>query len=1271
MALSIKSTRKIALLLDTLSHIMGPAPLRAIRQIRQVASYQNQESSYLLLSPDDYEKLCAFLRSTLNNPSHTAQERNTAAFILTCLKCNEYHLPYLPPPSPELVILLQSLLPQDSSSNPKPDPKKNAAKLFKAFVSLPASREARVDLTISDALPFDIFWSLLTYLPISLDMQEGFISLYQNDILTLIQDFLKSYKPLWPDNLQAILSVYFTYSSPENKTKMACVIWEDIGHIPEKQRLAIKVQCLEAITLDQLPDEMPTPDMLLADIDDLLAHNLPLFNRAIRQMLKAYNVYTTTMATLGARYKMLIDIHQKLQPKQQRMPVLNAVAEQILQVLSNVDIYLYLQRQPPDISNVRSRLVRIKQEGIEKKPIAYMIDAEGAHALLLYASKQEPLRALAWRTVKLNSELQAQFTPDILSDIAKQSKLSSSDNAGAALELLEYFHPIQNEQDQRPEQEKVQLLVAFVERFNYNVSDTLYYPLLKKAYTVLSDAQFVIAFAHYQHLKQQHDPRDPLSFDDKQRHANFLLSAMLTRCTDLLTVPLLQQMLETTQDTGVRTDILKKVLIRSVEADVMQTLSNRYSTEIMAALSSETTTPNRVWLYRYRTSEFSFQQLSLLNLDKQHEFYRALTQEERYQLAAQHRDRTLITIILQNTQSAAGVSLETLAEAMLLELFEIVHTIEHRQNPHYINPNMSTAVALRWIPQLANPAKSQLAQMIFTDPNRIQNLQSMADCRTVIDATTVEEGALLRFFDLLTQHSDVPTNEIIALAETFATNPQAQSHLARALLTNPHLEGQGSDPERVAEILALIRPDTHTQMHAALTQYLRAHLPVFAAIIQHSFNRDGISSLSTRYVQEMPTEMAVAITNLLTAQRQAWAILHLTHNTPTGADIMKLLIAIGGAANHWIKNLADIFPRLPIEKRLAIAQHLFETPEFFNTPADEGVWIDFISQYSTQLNDAAFNTLCDRLAAPEIRQLVTIMVNALHNIEQTNAATILLERLAQNDNVKQLVRAQTNNGEQLAYFRLRYCPGEAQEIKRDTLQVHNIPLLNMLCNPSSRADVVMAARLKLDAMRQTLNEHADNIAQLFALVQNTQGATARTDREAQCLGTIVQGLNQNSQNFVTQWHFTNAPEQVLMLAQFLLYPAVVKSDLLNLNPQAVVFVKQQEQAALDVLHKDKNWLSRAWEKFKYNVSQGWARIVASKTPHDALRSVLTQTRTQMSTTAQTVTALGGVPDPAANEADTAAIQHHQPPVLGAAQLDEPAHVTQPPAASPQQVHAPT
>ena len=75
----------------------------------------------------------------------------------------------------------------------------------------------------------------------------------------------------------------------------------------------------------------------------------------------------------------------------------------------------------------------------------------------------------------------------------------------------------------------------------------------------------------------------------------------------------------------------------------------------------------------------------------------------------------------------------------------------------------------------------------------------------------------------------------------------------------------------------------------------------------------------------------------------------------------------------------------------------------------------------------------------------------------------------------------------------------------------------------------------------------------------------------------------------------------------LLYPAVVKSKLLD--RRAIVVIKQQEQAALDVLHKDKNWLSRAWEKFKYNVAQSWTRMVASKTPHDSLREVINKTRT--------------------------------------------------------------
>ena len=162
-----------------------------------------------------------------------------------------------------------------------------------------------------------------------------------------------------------------------------------------------------------------------------------------------------------------------------------------------------------------------------------------------------------------------------------------------------------------------------------------------------------------------------------------------------------------------------------------------------------------------------------------------------------------------------------------------------------------------------------------------------------------------------------------------------------------------------------------------------------------------------------------------------------------------------------------------------------------------------LKDYSIQLPDAEFNALCNRLEISEIKRLVEDTVNALGIPAQADAAKTLLEKLAQNERIKKQLNEQANHTEQTAYFRLYYGHTEAQEIARDILQVTTPALLDRLCNCQQHANIRMAARLKLDAARLTLNEHADNIAQLAALAQNTQDITAPIDREAQCLGTVV------------------------------------------------------------------------------------------------------------------------------------------------------------------------
>ena len=88
--------------------------------------------------------------------------------------------------------------------------------------------------------------------------------------------------------------------------------------------------------------------------------------------------------------------------------------------------------------------------------------------------------------------------------------------------------------------------------------------------------------------------------------------------------------------------------------------------------------------------------------------------------------------------------LEKLQEHVLQEVFNIVEIIEYR-NKIYNDPTMLTTKLLPWIEQLAPPAKNKLAQIIFDNAERIQDLQSMKHCRIVIDALTVEDAALRRF----------------------------------------------------------------------------------------------------------------------------------------------------------------------------------------------------------------------------------------------------------------------------------------------------------------------------------------------------------------------------------------------------------------------------------------------------------------------------------------------------------------------------------------------
>src|SRR3990167_8237752 len=214
-----KTVRKVANLFCGMG--VEHPKLAAIRQIGQAKSSPDQ--AYLPLLNEDYEALCVYLRSTLENSSFSEQNRNTAAFILTCLKCNEYKLPYFSLPETSWLDFLQP--------TPQKDDKEKAPKLFKAFVHLPASRNARDNLTISDALQSNIFWSLLSYLPIIRNMQENFMSLYHDDIPNLIQTSLADGATRWPDNLPEILDIYFKHSSPKNKTTAAYAIWQHIDRI--------------------------------------------------------------------------------------------------------------------------------------------------------------------------------------------------------------------------------------------------------------------------------------------------------------------------------------------------------------------------------------------------------------------------------------------------------------------------------------------------------------------------------------------------------------------------------------------------------------------------------------------------------------------------------------------------------------------------------------------------------------------------------------------------------------------------------------------------------------------------------------------------------------------------------------------------------------------------------------------------------------------------------------------------------------------------------
>ena len=116
---------------------------------------------------------------------------------------------------------------------------------------------------------------------------------------------------------------------------------------------------------------------------------------------------------------------------------------------------------------------------------------------------------------------------------------------------------------------------------------------------------------------------------------------------------------------------------------------------------------------------------------------------------------------------------------------------------------MLTTKLLPWIEQLAPPAKNKLAQIIFDNAERIQDLQSMKHCRIVIDALTVEDAALRRFFDSLTQSRNILIEGLIELAESFAGRPQARSYLARAILQDARrLNACGASLDTVVAMLA-------------------------------------------------------------------------------------------------------------------------------------------------------------------------------------------------------------------------------------------------------------------------------------------------------------------------------------------------------------------------------------------------------------------------------------------------------------------------------------
>src|SRR3990167_429135 len=146
----------------------------------------------------------------------------------------------------------------------------------------------------------------------------------------------------------------------------------------------------------------------------------------------------------------------------------------------------------------------------------------------------------------------------------------------------------------------------------------------------------------------------------------------------------------------------------------------------------------------------------------------------------------LARAILQNTHrlDTCEASLSTVIAMLTPEdITAIVDMLRTKQ----ITSNTRTHAAL-------------VLEFIQTDDHRLTEAQ-------------VEQLAPVCVFDHAT------TNAFLTL------NRLRQDALARIVAT--HLGALDSNPERAAQISALIRSETHAQMHDALKQYLQAHLPVF------------------------------------------------------------------------------------------------------------------------------------------------------------------------------------------------------------------------------------------------------------------------------------------------------------------------------------------------------------------------------------------------------------------------------------------------------------